>query len=77
MKHCNSHRWYLVESDTALPGLVCEKRVQLGNVHYNSVPLAQMDVFQVVLVTLVLGKIYKHLEKEGEEEEKQMRLCLN
>lgn len=63
----------MLESDTALPGLVvCEKRVQLGNVHYNSVPLAQMDIFQVVLVTLVLGKIYKHLEKEGEEEEKQM-----
>lgn len=33
-----------------------------------------MDIFQVVLVTLVLGKIYEHLEKEGEEEEKQMSM---
>lgn len=52
-----------VESDTALPGLaVHEERVELGNVHDHRVAFAQVDVFQVVLVTLVLGKIYKHLD---------------
>lgn len=65
-----------MELDATLPGLVVlEERVQLGNVHYHSIPLIQ-DIFQMVLITLVLGKIYKHLQG-GKEEEEGIRLNLN
>lgn len=35
-----------------------------------------MDVFQMVLITLVLGEIYKHLQ-EGREEGAGFRFSIN
>lgn len=67
MKHKNSHRWY-VGSDAALPGLVVrEERVQLRYVHNNSVPLVQVHFLEMVFVALVLGEIYKHLQRKWGE----------
>lgn len=60
------------ELEAALPGLaVHEERIDLGNVHYHRIPFAQMDVFQMVLITLVLGKIYKYLQKTQERNSTQ------
>lgn len=59
----------VVGSDAALPGLVvCEERVQLREVHNHSVPLVQIQFFEMVFIALVLGEIYKHLQKEGGRE---------
>lgn len=52
------------KSDAALSCFaVREERVQLRKVHHDCIPLAQVEVFQVVLVTLVLGEINKHLKE--------------
>lgn len=46
-------------SDAALPVLaVCQVR----DVHHYGVSLAQVDLLQVVFVTLVLGEVDKHLK---------------
>lgn len=66
-----------VNSDAALPALaVREERVDVRNVHDHGVPLGQVHFLQVVLVTLVLGEIYKHL-RGGGEEEGGVRVSLN
>lgn len=49
-------------SDAALPGLAVR---QLRDVHHHGVPLAQVDLLQVVFITLVLGKVHKHLVQGG------------
>lgn len=62
-KRKNSHGWY-AGSDAALPGrVVREERVELRHVDNNSVPLVQIDFFEMVFIALVLGKIYKHLQR--------------
>lgn len=66
-----------VESDAALPGLVIhEEGVELGNVHHDSVSLVQVDIFQMVLITLVLGEINKYLGGKKAKREKII-MCLN
>lgn len=58
------------ESDTALPCFaVHEEGVKLGNVHHHCVSLVQVNVSLMVLITLVLGEIHKHLRDRKEREE--------
>lgn len=54
-------------SDAALPGLAVR---QLRDVHHHGVPLAQVDLLQVVFITLVLGKVHKHLVEEKKKRTK-------
>lgn len=65
-----------MESDAALPGLaVDEERVNVGNVHYHSIPLVQIYFFQMVLITLVLGEIYKYLQGGGKKRREELALA--
>lgn len=54
-----------MDSHTAFSGLlVYEESVELRNVHRHCVSLVHGNVFKVVLITLVFGKIDKYLRKE-------------
>lgn len=55
-------------SDATLPGLAVR---QLRDVHHHGVPLAQVDLLQVVFITLVLGKVHKHLVEEKNKKKVQ------
>lgn len=64
------------KSDAALSCFaVREERVQLRQVHHDCITLAQVDVFQVVLVTLVLGEINKHLREAKRKKKIQLDIA--